>query len=99
MNQEIIYNWYHHMMPIEEQKEIEKSIKNKDFETFINFYKKYNSRGLLNGKIWEEFDSFCPVIYLPDTAYVYENGKVKEEIDILERGNFNKITFSENECG
>lgn len=99
MNQEVIYNWYHHGMIKEDRNKIEKAIKDKDFETFIHFYKIYNSFGIQHGQINKKFDAFCPTIYLPDTAIVYEGDQIIEEICILDKNNFNKITFSEYECG
>lgn len=99
MNQEITYNWYYHGMIDSDKRKIEKAIKDKDFETFIFFYKKYNSMGIQYGQIYKEFDAFCPIVYFPNTAYVWENNEIKEEINILERENFNKITFSEYEHG
>jgi hypothetical protein len=55
-----------------------------------------NSKGILEGYIDSEFNCFIPLIYLPDSIYVPEQN---DYISVLDRNNFNKITFSESECG
>ena len=95
-----VYYWYHHMIDSEEREEIQKTLNNKDFNAFIKCYKKYNSRGLFEGKFYEEFNSFIPLIYLPDTITVFDDkDKILDCISILDKSNFEKITFSECECG
>jgi hypothetical protein len=75
---------------------VQNAIDNHDFETFIYWYKKLNSKGILEGYIDSEFNCFIPLIYLPDSIYVPEQN---DYISVLDRNNFNKITFSESECG
>lgn len=96
---ELDYYWYHHGMPIKDREAIQKAISNHDFETFISFYKKYNSKGIKNGYIeTEEFNAFFPIIYLPDTASYFIDNK-HYLVNILSKDNFNRITYSEYECG
>ena len=38
---EYIYYWFHHMIPENERKYIEKIIDKKDYNAFINLYKEY----------------------------------------------------------
>lgn len=102
MQQEVNYYWYYHGLPFEDQEKISQAIQEKDFETFIFFYKKYNSQGILNGKIIEMDDVtfFCPIVYLPDRASYFN--EVTQEIEylyILQKENFEKITYNEREHG
>jgi len=102
MQKEINYYWYHHMMPNKETEKISKSIKEHDFNKFIEFYKKWNSYGIANGKIINIDGDilFCPIIYLPSEAsFLNETTNKIEYIDILNKDNFNKITYEECECG
>ena len=93
------YFWYHHMMNKEDRETITKALDELDYDTFIKYYKKYNSYGILNGIFSEEFNCFCPIVYLPDVAsYIDENGEI-QFLNILSKHNFYKITFSECECG
>jgi len=96
---EINYYWYHHGMPSIDKEKIQKAIDEKDFDTFINFYKKYNSEGIKKGIFIKDLNSFCPIVYLPDTATWVAKDNVVHWLDILNKDNFNRITFSENECG
>ena len=94
------YYWYHHMMPIEEQNKISAVIQNKNFFEFINLYKEYLIKAVQNGKYYKEFNSWIPMIYLPDTISVYDSEtEIIEYIFILDKENFEKITYSECECG
>lgn len=102
MQQEVNYYWYYHGLSFKEQEKISKAIQEKDFETFISFYKKYNSQGILNGKIIEMDGEvfFCPITYLPNTAsYFNEEIQDIEYLDILIKENFEKITHNEREHG
>lgn len=97
---ELTYYWYHHMMPSKDRKAIQKAIDSHDFETFISFYKKYNSQGIKDGYIEKnEFNSFIPIIYLPDQASFISNNNEVLFLNILEIDNFNRISYSESECG
>jgi hypothetical protein len=99
-NNKVYYYWYHHMMSNKDRNQVELAIKNKDFDTFINYYKAYNSLGLAQGRIIEEFNSFCPIVFFPSEAQVEDdNGNILATIDILNKDNFMKIDESESECG
>ncbi len=94
------YYWYHHMIPIEEQNKISQVIQNKDYFGFIELYREYSIKAIQYGKYYEEFSTWCPMIFLPDTISVYDsNTGTFEYISILEKENFEKITYSECECG
>ena len=97
---EYIYYWYHHMMPEKERKEIQTTLDNKDYFGFIELYKEYSIKAIQYGKYYEEFSTWCPMIFLPDTISVYDsNTETFEYISVLEKENFEKITYSECECG
>lgn len=88
---EVVYYWYHHMMDEKNRKSIQKCIDRKNFRTFMKWYQRLNGSG---GK--RKFD----IVYLPDTAFVYsDDSSEPDEICILERENFMKITYAESECG
>ena len=82
------YYWYDHLqrsnMPII-IKAVEESIKSKDFNSFMFFYNKQK----------ELF------ITLPSNISVYdqEQEETIEHLDVTIKDNFNKISFSEYECG
>lgn len=99
MKREYIYYWYHHMMPIEERKKIEQALDNKNYFDFINLYKKYTIESIKLGKYYEEFQAWCPMVYLPDYISVWENNELIDHISILDKKNFDAITAHENECG
>lgn len=87
-------------MPIEEQKKISAVIQNKDYFRFIELYKEYSIKAIQCGKYYEEFGTWCPMIFLPDIITVYDSDKETfEYVSILEKENFEKITYSECECG
>lgn len=96
---EVTYYWYHHMMNDKDRKTIQKAIDEHDFETFIKYYKHYNSEGIKHGYIDnDEFNAFFPIVYLPNEAsFIVDNEW--HWINILHKDNFNRITFSESECG
>ena len=95
------YYWYHHMMPQEEQKIIFEAIQNKDYNKFIELYKKYSILAIKCGKYYAEFESWIPMTYLPDSISVWDDDKVDfiEYISVLDKNNFMKITYTECECG
>lgn len=97
------YYWYHHMMPTEERKKISETIQNKDYEGFIELYKKYSILAIQHGKYYEEFKSWLPMTYLPDTISVWNEDGDKlefvEYLSALDKNNFMKITYAECECG
>jgi len=96
---EYIYYWYHHMMPGKEQEEIFQAINQKDYFKFIELYKKYSILALQHGKYYEEFQSWIPMTYLPDGISVWEKNRYIETISVLDKENFEKITYTECECG
>ena len=99
MNKEYIYYWYHHMMSNKERKEIEKIFKDKDYFAFIEKYKEYSIKSIKCGKYYEEFESWIPMIYFPDTIDIVEGDILIEKESILDRNSFKKITCVECECG
>lgn len=94
------YYWYHHMIPVEEQNRISSIIQNKDYFKFIELYKEYSIKAIQQGKYYEEFRTWLPMIFLPDIITVYDSDKETfEYVSVLEKENFEKITYSECECG
>ena len=72
----------------------------KIFFEFIDLYKEYLIKAVQNGKYNREFNSWIPMIYLPDKISVYDSEtKTFEYISALDKENFEKITYSECECG
>ena len=96
---EYIYYWFHHMMPENERKYIEKIIDKKDYNAFINLYKEYTIKGINQGGFYEEFNCWCPIVYLPNSIAVYENGEWVKDVSALDKSEFEKIVYSECECG
>lgn len=98
--EQITYYWYHHMMPIKDKEDIQRCIDTRDYFGFLEWYKKYNTKGLQEAKYNEEFECLCPIIYLPDTAVGWNPDlNCFKNISILEKKNFMKIAVSESECG
>ena len=93
------YYWYHHMMPKKEREKIESALFNKDYFSFIELYKKYSIQAIKYGNYIEELEVWCPMVYLPDGISVWDDDTYIETISILDKNNFEKITFSECECG
>ena len=87
------------MMPKKEREQIESVLSNKDYFSFIELYKKYSIQAIEYGNYIEEFEAWCPMIYLPDGISVWDDNTYIETISILDKNNFEKITFSECECG
>ena len=98
---EYIYYWYHHMMPNDEREKIRTALDNKDYFTFIELYKKYSIKAIQCGEYWEEFECWCPMTFLPSQISVIENEDYENitYVSILDKENFNKITYHECECG
>lgn len=94
-----IYYWYHHMMPDNERKEIEKALNEKDYFKFIDLYKKYSIEAIKYGQYIEEFQSWCPMIFLPDQISIWNGDNHEGYLSILDKENFEKITHHECECG
>ena len=94
------YHWYHHAMPNKDRENIQRCIDTLNYFDFLEYYKKYNAKGLQEAKYNEEFECLCPIVYLPKYAIEWDPAlKIYKNINILERENFMKITFSECECG
>ena len=98
---EYIYHWYHHMMPDNERQKIQMALDNKDYFTFIKLYQEYGIKSFQYGKYYEEFQSWIPMTYLPSQIWVVENEDYEHStyVNILDKENFEKITFHECECG
>ena len=94
-----IYYWYHHMMPDNERKEIEKALNEKDYFKFIDLYKKYSIEAIKYGQYIEEFQSWCPMIFLPDQISIGNGDNHEGYLNILDKESFEKITHYECECG
>lgn len=69
---EYTYYWYHHMMPEEDRKEIEQVLAEKDYEAFVELYKKYSILAVEYGSYNEEFETWFPMTFLPDYIGVYD---------------------------
>ena len=93
------YYWYHHMIPDTERAKVQKILREKDYFEFIKYYKTLNSYGLEKGEYYEEFETFIPIVYFPNTIHVYENEILVDTINILDKNNFMLITDVECECG
>ena len=88
------------MIPVEEQNRISSIIQNKDYFKFIELYKEYSIKAIQQGKYYEEFRTWLPMIFLPDIITVYDSDKETfGYVSVLEKENFEKITYSECECG
>lgn len=91
MEERFCYQWFPHDMSEEEIIRIENIINGKDYETFINYYKLYNSKGLINGKIEDEVFSYD--LYFPiEILVVDKDDIITGQISLLSRENFEKIT-------
>ena len=94
-----IYYWYHHMMPDNERKEIEKVLNEKDYFKFIDLYKKYSIEAIKYGQYIEEFQSWCPMTFLPDQISIWNRDNHEGYLSILDKEKKKKITHHECECG
>lgn len=84
------YFFYHHMdMPTEDQYQVEEAVENHDFKSFMEMYKKWQKG---------RKDGFC---YLPDKVMVSYGDKENDyfEMSILNKENFERLTYAECECG
>ena len=99
MEIQYIYYWYHHMMPSKEKEKIEKALNEKNYFDFINLYKKYAVKAIELGEYVEEFQSWCPMIFLPHQISIWVENKHKGYLSILDKESFEKITYCECECG
>ena len=97
---EYIYCWYHHMIPEKERKEISETIRNKNYEKFLQLYKKYAISAILEGRFNEEFQTWYPMIFLPhEIDVVNSKDEIVDTLNILCKDDFMKITHEECECG
>lgn len=80
---QIVYYWFHHMMPYDMQKEIQRVIDEADYKAF---------------KSWSEKLNRPDICYLPDTAYVYCGDDYIGELPMGPQALY-EITHSECECG
>lgn len=88
---EVCYFWYHHMMDDKSRESIQRCLDDKDFSGFMRWRKRLSRY---------EKDSPFDMVFLPSTALMFEDDDSEpEEICILDKENFMKITFSESECG
>jgi hypothetical protein len=82
---DILYQWYTHLNPDVDVKEIECAIENHDYQTFMKWFDK------LQG---EELE------YLPTEAYIYiNNAYVGTVCVVYDEGLFAMITDNDHECG
>lgn len=79
----VVYFWYYHLNPKVNKKEIETAINNHDWKTFKKWL------------IWQEKQK---LVYFPDYADVYINGKYYGQLVINEK-TFHLITDNDYECG
>lgn len=94
------YYWYHHMLPDEERKEIQNAIESKDYDKFLELYKEYQIKAIEDGFYSEEYKTWYPMTYLPDTVYVYKDDSEEPELEYIAcKSTFKAITHSECECG
>lgn len=82
---EVVYYWYHHLMPKEDAKQIQIAIDNHDFETFDKYYEKYEVSNM---------------VFFPSEAVIYKDDDMVGTVRVLYDSNmFNLICASESECG
>lgn len=99
MNNKIIYYWFHNNMPREDRDNIQKAFDNKDFKTFIKYYKKYTAKGILDGKYVYTDEGECvfmPIEYFPYSILRPSDYRV---FCILNEEDFKEITYFEYGCG
>lgn len=60
---EYVYYWYHHTMPDDKRKEIERVLAEKDYEAFIELYKKYTIKSIEYGSYNEELETWFPMTF------------------------------------
>lgn len=88
----LMYYWYHHMIDRDVVNQMNRAIKEKDFDKFIELRKKYNGLPDTEGE---------PLTFLPDYADVVTEDDYDYigRVDVTVKSNFNKITDSDYECG
>lgn len=100
MAKEYVYYWYHHMMPDKDRKEIERVLEEKDFDKFVELYKKYSVLAIEHGYYDEELETWFPMAFLPSTITYFDD--ITEEMGdeyILSKPAFMKMSYAECECG
>lgn len=93
MSLKVNYYWFHHMyVSLAEQDKIDKVIQTHNYDGFMQFYMWYQMNPLNNPN---------KLTFFPQTACVFDEdtGEPVEEINILLEENFNRIDYSECECG
>ena len=95
MEKTVIYYWYDHMIRLYKEgseliRQVEDSIRNKDFKKFMELRETMNNMKDDNGRTYE---------FLPSHASVFEGDDFIEDLDITIEENFNKIDEEEYECG
>ena len=80
---QIVYYWYHHMLPSDERNAIQRSTDEHDYELF---------------KFWKYQLDKLETCCLPDEVYVYSGDDFIGSIPMGEQA-FSLITYSECECG
>lgn len=88
--QVILYYWYHHGMPELMQQGIQKALDEKNYAEFLFYYT------VLNNAFDDDGYS---LVFLPDTADVFDGDNLVSTINILDYNNFMKITGSDCEHG
>ena len=88
----LMYYWYHHMIDRKVVDEMNKAVKNKDFDKFIELRNKYNGLPSTDGEPLEFLPQYADVVTEEDYDYI---GRV----DVTVKSNFDKITDSDYECG
>lgn len=87
------------MMPVEEREKIEKILQEKDYFAFIDVYKEYSIKAIEYGQYDEELHTWIPAIFLPENIIVWDNEEIVDSLNVLDKENFEKITYAECECG
>lgn len=98
---EYTYNWYDGGISEDKKKAVKKALDEKDFEAFVDLYSELNSEAYKK-KIWsDEFQSYYFLLPLPNSISVYdtETEDFEDDLNILCKDDFMKITFSESEAG
>lgn len=81
----IFYQWYNHLNPNVDTKEIERAIENHDYKTFMMWFKK------LENEPWE---------YLPTTASIWSGDAYIGTVCVVYDARlFSLITENGHECG
>lgn len=88
-------------MPDDKRKEIERVLAEKDYEAFIELYKKYTIKSIEYGSYNEELETWFPMTFLSSHIFVYDTQDEQffEDEYVLSKPAFMKITHVEYECG